>query len=469
MTRQITAACLLAVLLTIAPAGARADEQEPEKSPWARVELRADLQNLFIYRNDADFDSSEPKYNENGQSVGALATMFTPRLTLHILQTLRIHYEVELGLNFWSKQNPDQADATAADVFIFKHREVYGAGEFLDDSVGLKVGYAHFTDPTGLFINHWMGVFQTSVRWNSNFKTGLFVGQLPDTTYEGILLVGDSPTRVVTNPNEPAPEKNNFVRDIWVFGADTEVVLADWMRLTAALGGLYDSHLVDKTRWLAVPSVRLELLQEGEWGATLDMVLQAGQFMGQALGQEDQTVLAWAAQAGGFMKVGAFTVSANLLFLSPDDAHDKNGNQHAFLASAKNGSATLMLTEDEVRDWYDNIDERMSGYQGGLFINRAGLFVGDVKASWQVWDWFTPSLIVGAATVLKPENADDGVLVGVEADVLLAFKFSNYLAAHVVGGVLIPGAAAGRLGINTIDRDATDPMGMLELSLTLSY
>ncbi len=465
MRRSIIAAAILALLAL--PSLARADE-EPGQSPLARIELRADLQNLFIFRNDSDFDSSEPKYNESGQTVGALATMFTPKLTLHILDSLRIHYEVELGLNFWSKQSPDQQDATAADIFVLKHREVYGAGEFFDDEVGLKVGYARFQDPTGLFIHHWMGIFQTYYRWNSNFKTGLFVGQLPDTTYEGILLVGDSPTRLINDPNAPAPEKNNFVRDIWVFGVDTEVVPANWMRITASLGGLYDSHLVDQTRWLVVPSVRLEMLEE-EWGVTADVVLQAGQFMGQALGQEDQTVVAWAAQAGGFWKMGAFTLRGNLLFLSPDDAHEKNGAQHGFLSSAKNGSATLLITEDEVRDWYDNLDERLSGYKGGLFLNRAGLFVGDIKASWKVWDWLTPSLIVGAATVLKPENADDGVLVGVEADLMFEFAFNDYVFGHIVGSLLIPGKAAGRLGINTIDREATAPMGMAEVSLVLRY
>ncbi len=454
--------------LTALPAAALAEDTEGDRSPWARVELRADLQNLFIFRNDADFDRSEPKYNRDGQTVGALATMFTPRVTLHILDSLRIHYEVELGLNFWSKQNPDQQDPTAADIFVLKHREVYGAGEFFDDTVGLKVGYARFQDPTGLFIHHWMGVLQTYFRWNESWTTGVYVGQLPDTTYEGIILVGDSPTRVVTDPNAPPAEKNNFVRDIWVFGADTQVVPGDWFRVTASLGGLYDAHVVDQTRWLMVPSVRVEMLEDS-WGATADVVLQAGQFKGQAMGQKDQTVLAWAAQAGGFMRFGPITVRANMLFLSPDDAHEKNESQHAFLSSAKNRSATMMLTEDEVRDWYDNIDERLSAYRGGLFLNRAGLFVGDVKASWKVWDWFTPALVIGAATVLKPENADDGVLVGVEADAVLEFAFSDYLFGHVVGGVLIPGKAAGRLGVNTIDRQATDPIGMAEVSLVLRY
>ena len=82
-----------------------------------------------------------------------------------------------------------------------------------------------------------------------------------------------------------------------------------------------------------------------------------------------------------------------------------------------------------------------------------------LQASWKVWDWFTPSLVIGAATVLKPQNADDGILVGVEADAVLAFSFNDYLSGHLVGGILIPGAAAGRLGHRGRSRAGTRETG----------
>ncbi|NOZ00256.1 MAG: hypothetical protein GXP54_00005, partial [Deltaproteobacteria bacterium] len=160
-----------------------------------------------------------------------------------------------------------------------------------------------------------------------------------------------------------------------------------------------------------------------------------------------------------------------LLALSPDDRYDGNGTNGAFLYSAKPKSATVMLTEDETRDWYDNYDERMSMYSGAFFMNRAGLVLGDVKASWAVTDFFRPGVIVGAAAVLEPDNALGNRFVGVEADVDLEFTYKKLLEVHLVGGALVPGQAGGALvnRIGPFDRIQTDPIYMAEVSLALNY
>ena len=103
--RQLTVNSILVLTFVMAawsPAALAGDKHTVAQSSWARVELRADLQSLFHFRNDADFDRRERDYDADGQTVGAFATIFTPSLTLHIMEHLRIHYEVELGLNFWS-------------------------------------------------------------------------------------------------------------------------------------------------------------------------------------------------------------------------------------------------------------------------------------------------------------------------------------------------------------------------------
>ena len=449
--RSVTLLSLLAALLLVQEASARREEgPRPEKSVWSRLEVHADLQNLFHFRNDSDFDRSEPKYDEEGQTVGAFATLLTPAVTWHILDSLRIVYEVELGLNYWSKQNPDQQDALATDVFVLKHRQVFGEGEFFDDSMGFKVGYAHFRDPTGLFVSHWMGLAQTWVAWSKRGRLGFFLGQVPDQTYEGINIMD-----------------NNLSHDIWVFGGNTEVGLADGLHFKGGISVLHDSHLVHKTRWLISPSAHLEY-RRGRLMASLDAMLQAGQFMGEGLNNEDQTVVAWAAQGRVELDLTRFHLQWNVMFLSPDDAHSANNTNHAFLYSGKSGSATLMLTEDEVRDWYDNVDERMGAFRGGFFLNRAGLFVGDMRFTWKLHDVVRPSVILGAATVLKPENALDNTLVGVETDLLVEFKVADYLVAHVVFGGLFPGSAGSAL-LNKIDQQATDPIVMAEISLLLRY
>lgn len=418
------------------------EETESEDLEW---HIRLD--NLFLFRNDSDFDRTAPHYNENGQTVGAFATILTPRFTWILERNLRITYEVEIGLNYWSKNNPDTASALANDVFIMKHREMFVEGEFFDGALGFKVGYQRFKDPTGLFLNHWIGAASIY----SGFKdgwAGIFVGQVPDQTYEGITV-----------------RENNFKRDIFVFGAEGAWDFAHGFRLDAALSALYDSHVVHRTKWLLVPSARLSF-REHPWSFALDGVLQAGKVTHSALDGSDQTVLAWAGQGQVALDLHPWRIEANILALSPDDKYDGNTRQGAFLYSAKPLSQTRLLTEDEVRDWYDNYDERMSTFEGGFFLNRAGLLLGDASVGVEIADFFQPRLIVGAAMVLETKNALGGRFVGIETVADLCFFWNETLFVHVVGGALFPGRALGAL-VNNIDRNAKDPIWMTEIGFTV--
>lgn len=443
---------LLGALLCALPARA----EEGARTLGGRLALRAELQSLFHLRNDADFDRTSPFYDEDGQSVGAFATIFRPAATLRILDNLRIHYEVELGLNFWSKQNPDQPSPLQSDVFVLKHREIYGAGELLGGSFGFKVGYSYFRDPTGLFLAHWIGnaqawgAFGPGERRN---RIGVFLGQLPDQRTEGWEI-----------------RENNFKRDIWVFGGNAELFPGPGLQLGVAVSGLVDTHLVGQMRALACPSLRVAL-ERPAFTAFVEAALQGGVLERQALGGDDQKLLAWAAQAGATLRLpraAGLELAFNLLVLSPDDAHDGNRWQHAFLYSGKSRSATRLLTEDETRDWYDNLDERFSSYQGGLFQNRAGLLVGDLKLSLAPLPWLRPSLVLGGAAALKGANALGESFVGVEGDLSLELRANEHLSAQLVVAGLIPGGAAAAL-VNRIDRSATRPMIMGEASLLLRY
>jgi hypothetical protein len=189
---------------------------------------------------------------------------------------------------------------------------------------------------------------------------------------------------------------------------------------------------------------------------------------GAALSGGDETHVAWAVQAGAQWRRGRLNVGANLLLLSPDDGHDGNGRSHAFLYSGKSRSATLVLTEDEIRDWYDNLDERMSTFSGGFFQNRAGLMIGDLRGTWDLHRFFRPSVGLGVASVLNARNALGASFVGFEANAVLDFPISEHLMAHLVGSLLVPGGAGAAL-VNRISRSATDPLGQLEASLLVRY
>jgi len=443
---------LVAALLTPTPAAAW-DPFPAIRRATSRIEVTADLQSLFLFRTDSDFDRTPPVYDENGQTVGAFATLFRPRVIWCVLDNLRIQYEVELGLNFWSKNNPNEQSTLAADLFLLKHREIFGEGELARGRLGFKIGYSYFRDPTGLFLAHWIGNAQlwgVAPGWG---RVGLFVGQIPDQVYEGIVVT-----------------ENNFKRDLWVFGANLQADLGAWVRLSAAVTALLDTHLVGQARKVLCPSLRLGV-ERPRWSGYLDLAFQAGQLDGQALGGGSETLIAWAAQAGGGVRLdrrGRWELGVNVVALSPDDAYPGNGSEHSFLYSGKSRSATLLLTEDELRDWYDNLDERMSSFTGGFFNNRAGLLVGDLRASVQLNRWVRPMVIVGAATVLKPQNALGNAFVGVETDVVLELKASEHLVAHLVGSALVPGAAGAAL-VNHIRRDAVDPMFAVEASVMIRY
>ena len=419
-------------------------------SPLVRasdLELKVDLQNLFLFRSDSDFDRSAPRYDENGQTVGAFATLFRPRALWRITDNLRIVYEAELGLNFWSKQNPDVQDPQDPAVFVLKHREVFAEGEI--GPTGIKAGYVRTQDPTGLFLNHWIGTAQSSWALGEEGRERLLllVGQVPDQTFEGIDV-----------------RDNNFAHDTWVAAAQYERRW-DGTALTGGLYYLYDASRVDHARWRVCPTLRLKIGEEAFWGS-LDAMLQAGENQNDVLGGGWSRTVAWAAQGHLEWRSERWGVWLNALALSPDDAYAHNRTDHAFLSSAKSMSATLMLTEDEIRDWYDNVDERMSVFEGGFYRNRAGYFVADVKVDWVASDWLAPAAILGVATVLKPENALDGALVGIEGDIQLAFKWGENVELLASGGLLWPGAA-GAAFLNGIDRDARSPIFMAELSLRL--
>jgi hypothetical protein len=427
------------------------DNQGPQAGVWGpHIEVHADLQNLFLFRNDADFDRSEPTYDENGQSVGAFATIFRPMVTFHATPSLRLYYEAELGMNFWSKNNPDQENVLSPDVFMLKHRQVYAEGEVLDGDVGFKVGYQFLSDPTELFLGHWIGAAGAHYALGSKDRIGLFVGQVPDQTYEGINV-----------------EENNFNHDIFVFGPRADLSLSRDTKLSTAIVGLYDAQFVERTRWLIAPAMRFETSYDNFTGS-VDGVVQLGKEEQAALGNEDQKIFAWAVQAHGTFEAQPTTFDLNALVLSSDDAKDGNQNSGAFVYSSRSRSATMLLTEDELRNWYDQLDRRAAAYRGGFWEHRAGLAVADVKATWAVTKVFRPALVLGGAAVLQRNNALDNRFVGVESDLDLELRASESLSAHLVGGALFPGKAASAL-INSIDRNATAPVYMIEASLLARY
>lgn len=431
----------------------------PRKGGKPAVEIHGQLHNLMIFRNDSDFDRTPPQYNENGQTVGAFATVFAPALQWNITDDVRVFYEAEVGLNYWSKNNPDQENPLALDIFVLKHRQIFAEGNLFDGRLGFKVGYQYFTDTTALFLGHWIGAVSLWGSWKPGQSAGLFVGMVPDLTYEGLSI-----------------KENNFKHDIFVFGGRTDLELGPNWTFRMGVHALYDSHIVGRTKWLVAPNVRLEgksgWLDNGKVRVhgSLDGVLQAGVAQNTAMDGSDQTILAWAAQGHLGVDVKVVDLRLNVMALSADDPHQGNRREGAFLYSSKSTSATIYMTEDEIRNWYDQLDRRMARFEGGFWSHRAGLLVNDLKLTVTALDWFRPSLIVGNSFVLEPENALGHRNVGLEGNLDLAFVWGRHLVARVLLGGMLPGKAAGAL-MNQIHPQIakTDPMWWTEVALSVLF
>jgi len=411
------------------------------------LEPHADLQTLVLYRNDRDFDRSRPYYDANGQDVGAAATILTPDILWRPTRSLRLFYQAELGLNFWGKQDLD-AQGVSPQVFVLKHKQVYGEGEI--GPAGFKLGFSEFQDATGLFVHHWIGVAQARWFFSPDGVAEVFFGQVPDQAWEGMDVLD-----------------NNFTRDILVYGAKVHYAFTDSLDLTVALHALWDSHVVGQVRRVFCPNLELHA-KRGVVSGYLDLALQAGRFSGTALGGGDQDLLAWAAQGRVQVEAGPVELQLNALALSPDGDHDGGPTTSAFLYSGKSRSATLFATEDEIRNWYDSLDLRIASFHDGFYTNRAGLLVGDLKATLAVVEGFRPAVVVGAAATLNPRNSLGDGFVGAEADLVLEYRFNQHLLFHGMVGGFFPGKAGAAL-VNAIDLDRADALFQGELSVTLHY
>jgi hypothetical protein len=412
---------------------------------WLR--FNATLQTVFVYQNDSDFDGTPPYYDANGQSVGLMGTFFKPRLELIPIEEISIVWEMELGLNLWSRHNPDQYNSGQFDTFRLAQRELYVKGEFMDGLLGFKVGYQFLQDPTRLFLGHWAGAasFISKRDW-AEFSFTL--AQLPDQTFEGVTL-----------------SSNNFNHDTFVYGLQVGVPFSEW-DLDVGLWGLHDSQVIGQTLNLFAPTVHVEADYDFVVFG-LDAALQVGTNQNGA-SQGDEKNLAWALQAYANFDVDNFGIDLNQLILSGDDAHNRNTTNGAFYYSGKSRSRTLLLTENEIRDVGGNLDERLSETRGKFYIVRPGMSVTDLALSYNVEGFFIPAVIVGAGFVLEPDNALGGKMVGVETDLDLEFVYRELLSFHLTAGLLIPGGAGAAL-TNSYDRTATRTQYMLESSLSVSF
>ena len=431
-----------------------------KKGSKSVVQLSGQLSTTLYYRNDTDFDAS-PRFDDlDGQTDSQFATNFNPTLDIQANKQVKVRYQLELGWNAWGLNNPSQPNqfmAMPGAPLQGRHKEVWA--QINKKRSFFRFGFQNIKDPSGLFLNHSVGALLGRLS-SGKHRLQLVFAQMADTTYEGIGFNRDYIT------------DDNLTTDRLLFGADYRWKKKNYKLALAAYGmsdeSLFDRELRLGTFVLAVENKSLKK-SKNQYKFWVHLLAQGGwQNMASAL-NEQVDYRAYAFQTGVRFKQGdKLTWGLRSFGLSPDDDEDGNDLQGSFLGSAKNHSKTRLLTEDEQRDRYDNIDERVGQYVGMFAFNPAGLMVTDAALAYQFSPAYRIEAVAGLAAALNTKRALGQRWIGTEFTINQRYQLSQgaYIHANVL--CLLPGKA-GAVLLNDLDREATETLYGVSLGATASF
>jgi hypothetical protein len=426
------------VALLLAPFWPRLAEADVSRNTEKNLPIfEVELRNYLLVQNDGDFDRTAPLYDEYGQSVGYLATTIKPGCTWRPLPDIVVRFQAHIGENIWSRHDPEaHADQAGANDQTFQAKEIW-ADLALPADMAIRAGYQYLFDPTHLFLNRHIG----AVQWyytNADKRLGLIIGQIPDSVYEGIAEA--TPAEALTH--------NNFQQDIWLAGLQGEITARSW-KIAPALYGLTDRTEIDRPQNLLNVSFHAEGPLFRRLLLDLDVALQSGVYKHGALNGQDVTLLGYAAQLGASLDQRPLRLKFNALLFSGDNADRNDTSAGAFRYSGWSKSSTLFLSENELFDQYNNLDELVARQQ-------AGLFMVDIKGSYSPLPPLELFGIVGYGGVIDRPGQSQDRTVATELDLGIGWNpHASLLELKIVGTALWPGQAGAMLR-NEIDMSSKD-------------
>lgn len=432
---RVLALVLLTVLLGLAAPVFAQEDEVGDDGPVNLPDIDLEFKNFFLIQNDRDFDRTTALYDEHKQSVGYFATIFTPGLTWNPIEQVVLRYRVQIGENLWSRNNTEQRDPTADDIPTIQHKEIW-ADVALPGELHVRAGYQHITDPTRLFIDRDAGAASLTYPWAEHSMTLLFA-QLPDPVWEG------------TTAQAPGAEleDNNFENDTVVYAVQGDFGVGDW-RFAPAVWGLNDRSEIGREKNLFTGVFHTDSAA-GIFGFDIDLALQMGTFGNAGIDNRDVDMFGYAGQLHFSAQPEPVRIDVNALFLSADDGDRNDLLDTGFTYSGWSKSATLLLSENELQDQYDNLDERIAA-------QRAGLLLVDGRVGVTVVETLELFAIGGYGRAVETANLDDDAAVGTEGDLGLTWTpYLPYVSFTVLGGGLWPGKS-GAVVKNEIDLTATD-------------
>jgi hypothetical protein len=412
----------------------QAPEYLPKRSRPSSVDFSGWLKTYFTWRNDQDFDRTEPIFDEYGQSVGFIAVAFDPRVTWRPTQRVTVHYLADITGSLWSRTNVDPQLDQLKNQPVYLQKEFWTQVVWPNDEYGFRVGFQYFEDPTKLYLKKYVGALRTFYQ-TDRYWIALTAAQIPETTYEAIEY-----------------KKNNFENDNFVFSLDADYPAAG--RRFGIRPGVFfqwDRSVVDKTQYLFTPSLNVRGRIGEDLTVECDLAMQAGNVKNTAPGNRDTSVLAGALQTRARLSLAKGYLEAGLVALSPDDADPYNGRDTSFRYSGYSKSRTYLLSENKLLDQYDNLDERAAA-------SKSGWLLAEVAGGWQVRPSVELFNVLGYAMVFQKKYANGGQSVAMEYDAGLTWHLYEDLYATLVGGVLVPGRAGGAFTNELADLRARDPI-----------
>jgi hypothetical protein len=389
-----------------------------------KTEVTVDSQQFFSVRNGQDFQNTS-------QADSQFYGFFSPKIKTEIKQ-LALHYDGEIGYDQWQASHSGNEVINRNHGMMIRNREI--ALALIKNQFSSKIGLQSFDDGTGLFLKHY-GLGASFQFQQNAFQIQAFAAGLSSNTFEGLQL--DQKSQQFTNQQHVLGLKMGL--DLTRFKSHlSAIVYRDSALSIDLLNGHFDAQYESQSKnFVVYASIDLQWQKrrKQDW-------LIAGQSSQQ-----------WALQMGSRLKISqSLHLGMNAFAISGD-------GQNGFFYSGKNQSSTLMLTQDENRDRYDNLDERLARTQSSFFMNQLGYEVADLKLSYFWTDHLKSSLVFGIAQLQKtaeiltyqPTAVQSSSMVGSELSLVNRLKISDETAILLVLQGIVPNTAGAGGLINESD------------------
>ncbi len=421
----------------------RVDEPGKDVPVSKNPTLSGTFLTFFVWKNDRDFDSTRPLFDEYGQSVGYVNVTLYPRLTWKPNRSVTFHYFAEVGNAFWSSHEADPFTEVEDSKPVYVQRELWAQILLPWEGYGMRVGFQYIHDPTLLFLEKDVGALHLFYRKEETVLRFSAL-QVPDTEFEGFDF-----------------DENNFQNDNFIFALDGSLSILGGIQIRPGLFFQWDRTDAKRPKYLWNPCVNLSHDFGGAGTWELDAILQAGTWRSRSINNRNMDLLAGALQVHGALTIMGVDMEANLLAFTPDDGDPHNGLDTGFHYSGFSKSRTFVLSQNWIFDQYDNLDEAAAA-------SRAGLFLVDLFASLPLGKHTELFGVLGYGMVLEDRFANRGRSLGTEIDAgVFWYPYPNTRLVGF-GGVLVPGRAGGAFR-NEIALGATDPLYTFQAAAEMSF